>query len=127
MPSRALPRAQGSDGGVESLGFGMLGGGVLVGLWMAVLIAVLVLARTLYKDGDGPLNWFEVFYRIGSIIYGGGQVRGRVALTSYFGPCGRDCFDTVLLVHLYSVANAVSSEVQRRGVYAPTHIVANLA
>ncbi len=40
-----------------------------------MLVAVLVLARTVYKDGDGPLNWFEAFYRIGSIIYGGGQVR----------------------------------------------------
>ncbi|KAG2453749.1 hypothetical protein HYH02_001960 [Chlamydomonas schloesseri] len=72
---------KGSDGGVESLGFGMLGGGILIGLWMAVLIAVLVLARTKYKDGDGPLNWFEVFYRIGSIIYGGGQVVLPMLLT----------------------------------------------
>jgi chromate transporter len=68
-------RLQGNDGGVESLGFGMLGGGILVVVWLAVLVVVLVLARTKYEHGDGPLNWFEVFYRTGSIIYGGGQVR----------------------------------------------------
>ncbi|GLC61310.1 hypothetical protein PLESTB_001742100 [Pleodorina starrii] len=67
-------RLTGNDGGVESLGFGMLGGGLLIGLWLVVLAVVLVLARTKYEHGDGPLNWFEVFYRIGSIIYGGGQV-----------------------------------------------------
>ena len=26
------------------------------------------------RVNDTPLDWFEVFYRIGSIIYGGGQV-----------------------------------------------------
>ncbi|KXZ42994.1 hypothetical protein GPECTOR_108g189 [Gonium pectorale] len=74
-------RLKGNDGGVESLGFGMLGGGVLISVWMAVLVAVLVLARTKYENGDGPLSWFEVFYRIGSIIYGGGQVVLPMLLT----------------------------------------------
>ncbi len=53
---------------------GMWGGGVLVAVWLAVLGVVLALARTVYEHGDGPLNWFEVFFRTGSIIYGGGQV-----------------------------------------------------
>lgn len=65
---------KGSDGGVESLGMGMWGGGALVVVWLAVLGVVLALARTVYEHGDGPLNWFEVFFRTGSIIYGGGQV-----------------------------------------------------
>ncbi|PNH12359.1 hypothetical protein TSOC_000733 [Tetrabaena socialis] len=79
---------QGNDGGVESLGFGMIGGGILIGAWMVVLIVVLVLARTVYKDGDGPLNWFEVFYRTGSIIYGGGQFKYTFilgAVLAWFG------------------------------------------
>ncbi|GLI64225.1 hypothetical protein VaNZ11_007423 [Volvox africanus] len=74
-------RLTGNDGGVESLGFGMLGGGVLIGLWLAVLAVVLALARTTFKHENGPLNWFEVFYRIGSIIYGGGQVVLPMLLT----------------------------------------------
>ncbi|GIL78703.1 hypothetical protein Vretifemale_8108 [Volvox reticuliferus] len=74
-------RLTGNDGGVESLGFDMLGGGVLIGAWLVVLAVVLALARTVYKHGDGPLNWFEVFYRIGSIIYGGGQVVLPMLLT----------------------------------------------
>ncbi|KAG2492746.1 hypothetical protein HYH03_008912 [Edaphochlamys debaryana] len=74
-------RLTGEDGGVESLGFGLLGGGILVIVWLAVLAAVLVLARTVYEDGNGPLNWFEAFYRTGSIIYGGGQVVLPMLLT----------------------------------------------
>ncbi|KAG2490382.1 hypothetical protein HYH03_011183 [Edaphochlamys debaryana] len=67
-------RLSGGDGGVESLGLGMVAGGIVIAVWLVVLAVVLALARTVYKDGDGPLNWFEVFFRTGSIIYGGGQV-----------------------------------------------------
>ncbi|GIL47404.1 hypothetical protein Vafri_4228 [Volvox africanus] len=74
-------RLAGNDGGVESLGFGMLGGFVLIVVWLVVLVVVLVLARTAYKGKDNPLNWFEVFYRTGSIIYGGGQVVLPMLLT----------------------------------------------
>lgn len=87
---------QGNDGGVESLGLGRIAGGLVIGTWLAVLIAVLVLARTVYKDSDNPLSWFEVFYRIGSIIYGGGQVvlpmlQGDLVQK---GPNGKDAIDT---------------------------------
>lgn len=66
------------DGGVKSLGFGMKMGAVIIALWLGILIPVLVLVRTLdydHRRDDTPLDWFEVFYRTGSIIYGGGQVR----------------------------------------------------
>ena len=55
----------------------MWGGGVLIALWLALLIVLLVLVRSLPYDhrvNATPLDWFEVFYRTGSIIYGGGQV-----------------------------------------------------
>ncbi|MEW5313717.1 MAG: hypothetical protein WDW38_005258 [Sanguina aurantia] len=60
----------GGGEGLVSYGVSMLGGGCLIALWLAVLIPVLILARTVYKDQANPLNWFEAFYRIGSIIYG---------------------------------------------------------
>ncbi|MEW5300819.1 MAG: hypothetical protein WDW36_003723 [Sanguina aurantia] len=65
---------KGGGEGLVSYGVSMLGGGCLIALWLAVLIPVLILARTVYTDQANPLNWFEAFYRIGSIIYGGGQV-----------------------------------------------------
>ena len=59
---------------MESLGLGRKTGAAVIAAWVVVLSVVLALARTTYNHGDGPLNWFEVFFRIGSIIYGGGQV-----------------------------------------------------
>lgn len=68
------------DNSVNSLGLNMRWGTVIILFWLAVLIAVLVLVRTLdydHRTEDNALDWFEVFYRTGSIIYGGGQVGGR--------------------------------------------------
>lgn len=67
---------EGKDG-VKSLGVNMFTGAILIAIWLAVLIVVLVLVRTLDYDhrvDATALDWFEVFYRTGSIIYGGGQV-----------------------------------------------------
>lgn len=66
-----------NDGGVKSLGVGMKVGAAIIFVWLAVLIVVLVLVRTLdydHRAKSNALDWFEVFYRTGSIIYGGGQV-----------------------------------------------------
>ena len=73
-PGPATAALQSDDGGVESLGMGMKGGACLILLWLTVLGVVIALARTVYKDQNNPLNWFEAFFRTGSIIYGGGQV-----------------------------------------------------
>lgn len=69
--------AKNLDDGVQSLGVNMWVGGFLIGLWASILIVVEVLVRSLpydHRENSNPLDWFEVFYRTGSIIYGGGQV-----------------------------------------------------
>lgn len=65
------------DDKVAKLGINMWGGLLLFAIWLGILIPVLVLVRILNYDHRAnatPLDWFEVFYRTGSIIYGGGQV-----------------------------------------------------
>lgn len=61
------------DKSVGKHGFGMLGGAVLVVIWISVLVVTLVTRRA-SKNPSLLLQWWEVFYRTGSIIYGGGQV-----------------------------------------------------
>eukprot|EP00199_Chlamydomonas_sp_CCMP681_P001026 CAMPEP_0119109864 /NCGR_PEP_ID=MMETSP1180-20130426/24373_1 /TAXON_ID=3052 ORGANISM="Chlamydomonas cf sp, Strain CCMP681" /NCGR_SAMPLE_ID=MMETSP1180 /ASSEMBLY_ACC=CAM_ASM_000741 /LENGTH=522 /DNA_ID=CAMNT_0007095877 /DNA_START=95 /DNA_END=1660 /DNA_ORIENTATION=- len=66
-----------ADDGVQSLGVGMKVGAALILVWAGVLTTVLVLVRSLdydHRKDSTALDWFEVFYRTGSIIYGGGQV-----------------------------------------------------
>lgn len=66
-----------SDDKIAHLGINMWGGAALLFTWLGILIPVLVLVRVLPYDHRAeatPLDWFEVFYRTGSIIYGGGQV-----------------------------------------------------
>ena len=65
------------DDKIAKLGINMWGGGLLILVWLAILIPTLVLVRVLPYDHRAdatPLDWFEVFYRTGTIIYGGGQV-----------------------------------------------------
>jgi len=61
---------------VDRLGFNKIGGAVLWFLWAGVLVGVIVArSQTNYAHKSiKPLHWFETFYRIGSIIFGGGQV-----------------------------------------------------
>lgn len=42
-------------------------------LWLTVLLVTVILGSTL-ANPPIALKWWEVFYRTGSIIYGGGQV-----------------------------------------------------
>jgi len=65
------------DDGLKSLGVSMSVGAVLASLWLVVLIAVTVLSNTTTYDHRKDatlLDLFNVFYRCGSLVYGGGQV-----------------------------------------------------
>jgi len=68
-----LPLPQMEDNSIKSHGLNMWWGGGLLALWVIVLIITVVVTPTL-DDPPQPLLWWEVFYRTGSIIYGGGQV-----------------------------------------------------
>lgn len=68
------PDSEGTDK-IKSLGLPMWGGAVLVGVWLAILITVLVVVEVVPRDNLWePIRWFEIFYRAGSLIFGGGQV-----------------------------------------------------
>lgn len=84
---QALP----SNDGVVSFGLSRIAGSCLLVIWAAVLIGALAIrAFTSYSDHYAqPLHWFETFYRVGSLIYGGGQVVLPMLLTE----CVQyDCF-----------------------------------
>ena len=64
------------DEGIQSYGMSKVGGACLILLWAVILVVCIVL-RTAVLDYQGSamaLYWFETFYRIGSYIFGGGQV-----------------------------------------------------
>lgn len=65
----------GADG-VVSYGMSRQAGAILLAVWALILTSVIWLrSATSYSDvWVQPLHWFESFYRIGSLIYGGGQV-----------------------------------------------------
>uniref|UniRef100_A0A383W4R4 Chromate transporter n=1 Tax=Tetradesmus obliquus TaxID=3088 RepID=A0A383W4R4_TETOB len=67
------PPVKETDASVRSHGLNMVWGGITIAVWLIVLILTIVLASTL-PNAPLPLKWWEVFYRTGSIIYGGGQV-----------------------------------------------------
>ncbi|GAB4823068.1 hypothetical protein N2152v2_010114 [Parachlorella kessleri] len=60
--------------GVERLGFNKLWGSVLLASWIVVLVLVVVFAGRTDYNSHKELHWFTVFYRVGSVIFGGGQV-----------------------------------------------------
>jgi chromate transporter len=63
-----------ANDGVTRLGFGKVGGGLLLAVWAVVLVATVVAAGQTAYEGNEELHWFAAFYRTGSIIFGGGQV-----------------------------------------------------
>lgn len=78
------------DAGVDKLGFNKWGGGALIAVWVAVLIAVVVTAAGSDYAGNEELHWFASFYRTGSVIFGGGQV---VLPMLYNDVVAADCVD----------------------------------
>eukprot|EP00878_Enallax_costatus_P032069 GHUV01035167.1.p1 GENE.GHUV01035167.1~~GHUV01035167.1.p1 ORF type:complete len:335 (+),score=47.08 GHUV01035167.1:103-1107(+) len=67
------PPPKEADQSVKSHGLNMWQGGLLMAIWLAVLLVTVILGSTL-ANPPITLKWWEVFYRTGSIIYGGGQV-----------------------------------------------------
>ena len=60
---------------IESLGVGRSLGTALIVTWLVVLAAsIAARAGTAYKTHK-ELHWWESFFRIGSLIFGGGQAR----------------------------------------------------
>ena len=61
--------------GILTFGLSRTGGALLLAFWLLLLVAAAALrAMTNYVSWAQPLHWFETFFRIGSTIYGGGQV-----------------------------------------------------
>jgi hypothetical protein len=69
--------------GILSYGMTRTSGVVVLAAWLLILVCAMVMrAATDYSDHYAqPLHWFETFYRIGSLIYGGGQVVLPMLLT----------------------------------------------
>jgi len=86
------PCHQAYDSSIRSHGLSMFWGALLLFLWLAVLIVTVVLGSTL-PNPPLPLKWWEVFYRTGSIIYGGGQV---VLPMLYNDVVQRECSSTTV-------------------------------
>lgn len=65
-----------ADDGVQSFGMTRVAGFILLVVWLMLLVSVTILRLlTDYQDHFvQPLHWFETFFRVGSLIYGGGQV-----------------------------------------------------
>lgn len=59
---------------IDNLGLGMVGGAVVLLVWVAVLVvSIIVKSSTSYHIAKF-IHWFEAFYLTGSVTYGGGQV-----------------------------------------------------
>ncbi|KAG6546492.1 hypothetical protein Mapa_012041 [Marchantia paleacea] len=82
-----LPDIKVRDQSVRSHGVSMPFGGLLLIMWITVLVVSIVLVNVLH-DAPRLLRLWEVFYRIGSIIFGGGQV---VLPMLYEGVVQRTC------------------------------------
>ena len=59
---------------IESLGVGRSFGTVLIVTWLVVLVASIAAREGTSYHTHKELHWWESFYRIGSLIFGGGQV-----------------------------------------------------
>lgn len=59
---------------IESLGVGRSLGTALIVTWLGSLAASIAARESTSYENHKELHWFESFYRIGSLIFGGGQV-----------------------------------------------------
>ncbi len=58
----------------KSLVFPPLPGALLILIWAAILAGSTIAAGVVEYHDAPPLHWFDLFYRTGSLIFGGGQV-----------------------------------------------------
>ena len=58
----------------DSIGVGKLLGSGLVLVWVVLLVASVAMREGTSYGSHKLLHWWETFYRIGSLIFGGGQV-----------------------------------------------------
>ncbi len=67
---------------IEKLGVSRVVGLILVAAWLIVLICTIVFRRRTDYESRKELHWWEAFYRTGSIIFGGGQVKRLCSIWS---------------------------------------------
>lgn len=79
-PSKGWDRED--DETMKRIGIPLWVGGLIFLVWVGVLVLVIVLVDVVEVEND-YLEIFEVMYRIGSIIFGGGQVCIAVACTRF--------------------------------------------
>ena len=60
---------------VQSAGVGRWLGNVLILMWIALLAASTAVRQSTSYSSHKVFHWWETFYRIGSLIFGGGQVK----------------------------------------------------
>ena len=80
---KALPSDEGSDKPLATLGISTWAGAALLIIFLGLLVG-LILARLAF-DWQ-LLQWAESFYRMGSLIFGGGQVVLPMLLTEVVNP-----------------------------------------
>ncbi|KAG1680569.1 hypothetical protein FOA52_015016 [Chlamydomonas sp. UWO 241] len=61
---------------IAHLGISRTGGAIMMVVWVALLVSVIFLVHHLdydHRRDANALDWFEVFFRTGSLVHGGGQ------------------------------------------------------
>lgn len=64
-----------AEDAVPSVGVGRRLGSVLVLMWLVILVASAAVRQSTSYSSHKVFHWWETFYRIGSLIFGGGQVQ----------------------------------------------------
>lgn len=59
---------------VQNVGVGRGVGTVLMVIWITLLAASIAVRQNTSYSSHKVFHWWEAFYRIGSLIFGGGQV-----------------------------------------------------
>ncbi len=63
-----------AEDAVQSIGVGRWLGRFLILLWIVMLAASIAIRHSTSNGSHKVFYWWETFYRIGSLIFGGGQV-----------------------------------------------------
>lgn len=91
---------------IERLGVGRRIGTALIIIWLVVLMLSVAVRESTSYSSHKELHWFESFYRIGSLIFGGGQVNGVIASLYIAEPYAVDynSWESCIAVRLYRVS-----------------------